>query len=114
MAVLAQPQLSDALSFFAGRFGIDAPLCQEVLHLALARGGDHADFYVQHAQNRALSLEDGVVRGGTSIDAGVGVRVIQGEAVGYAATERLDRDALLAAARKASEIASGGGLPSAP
>src|SRR5215213_4511549 len=112
MAVLAQPQLNDALTFFADRFGIDAALSQEVLQTALAHGGDHADLYAQHAQNRALSLEDGVVRGGTSIDAGVGVRVIRGEAVGYAATERLDRDALLAAARRASEIASGGGLPS--
>lgn len=113
MAVLAQPHVSDALTFFADRFGIDAPLCQEVLRTALRRGGDHADLYAQHTQRRSLGLEDGVVRGGTVVDAGAGVRVIRGEAVGYASTERFDRDAVLAAAGKASEIAAGGGLPAA-
>jgi TldD protein len=112
MAVIAQPHVSDALTFFADHCGLDARRCHEVLGVALARGGDHADLYAQHARNRALSLEDGVARGGNAIDAGVGVRVVCGEAVGYAVTERFDRDALLAAARTASEIAAGGGLPS--
>jgi TldD protein len=111
MALLAQPTVSDALTFFANRFGLDAPRCQEVLRAALPHGGDHADLYAQQTQSRSLSLEDGVVHGGTTIDAGVGVRVVRGEAVGYAVTERFDCDALLAAARAASEIAAGGGLP---
>lgn len=111
MAVLTQPHLDDALTLFAERFGIDAQLCQEVLITALAHGGDHADLYAQYARRRNLSLDDGVVGGGTSVDAGVGVRVVRGEAVGYASTERFDRDALLAAARTASEIAANGGLP---
>jgi TldD protein len=111
MAVLYQPQVSDALTFFAGHFGLDDALCQEVLRTALAQGGDHADLYAQHAQNRYLTIENCIVRGGTTVDAGVGVRVIRGEAVGYAVSERFDRESLLAAARTASEIASGGGLP---
>ena len=111
MAVLAHPDIGDALTFFAGQCGLDAQRCHEVLGVALARGGDHADLYAQHTQSRALSLEDGVVRGGAAVDAGVGVRVVRGEAVGYAVTERFDRDALLAAARTASEIAASAGLP---
>jgi TldD protein len=113
MAVLAQPYVSDALTFFADRFGIDAPLCHEVLRTALLHGGDHADLYAQHGQSRSLVLEDGIVRGGTAVDAGVGVRVVRGEAVGYASTERFDREALLAAARTASEITVAGGKPPA-
>ena len=111
MAILYQPQTSDALTFFADHFGFDDALCQEVLAKALAHGGDHADLYAQHAQNRSLAIENCIVRGGTTVDAGVGVRVIRGEAVGYAVSERFDRDSLLAAARTASQIAAGGGLP---
>jgi TldD protein len=113
MALLAQPttRTDDALAFFAAHLGLDAALCHEVLAAALSRGGDHADLFAQHARGRALSLEDGVVRGGTTVDAGVGVRVVRGEAVGYASSERFERDALLAAARTASEIAAGGGMP---
>ena len=95
MAVLYQPQISDALTFFASHFGLDDSLCQEVLRTALAHGGDHADLYAQHAQNRSLAIENCIVRGGTTVDAGVGVRVIRGEAVGYAVSERFDRDSLL-------------------
>lgn len=113
MAVLAPPPVLDAAAFFADGFGLDAGRCRQVLSAALAGGGDHADLYAQHAHGRTLSLEDGVVRGGTSVDAGVGVRVVRGEAVGYASTERFDREALLAAARAAGEIAAGGGLPQA-
>ena len=111
MAVVTQPKLSLALSFFADRFGLDAELCQEVLRTALVHGGDHADLYAQHSQTRALTLEDGIASGGSTVDAGVGVRVVRGEAVGYASTERFDRESLLHAARTASEIARGGGLP---
>src|SRR4051812_38510769 len=110
MAVLYQPQVSDALSFFAGHFGLDDSLCQDVLRTALAHGGDHADLYAQHAQNRYLTIENCIVRGGATVDAGVGVRVIRGEAVGYAVSERFDRESLLAAARTASETAAGGGM----
>lgn len=114
MAVLFQPRVNDALTFFADHFGLDDALCQGVLRTALAHGGDHADLFAQHAQNRCLAIENCIVRGGTTVDAGVGVRVIRGEAVGYAVSERFDRDSLLAAARTASEIAAGGGMPASP
>jgi len=109
-AAPATPPAADALAFFAARFGLDAARCDETLSAALARGGDFADLYAQHSQGRQLSLDDGIVRGGTGVEAGVGVRVVRGEAVGYASTERFDRDSLLAAARAAAEIAAGGGL----
>ena len=111
MSVVAQPHLDTALAFFADRFGLDADVCRQVLQTALAHGGDHADLYAEHTRSRALSVEDGVVHGGTTVDAGVGVRVVRDEAVGYASTERFDREALLVAARTASEIAAGGVSP---
>jgi len=111
MVTIAEPRAADALAFFADRFGLDAALCAEVLGAALERGGDHAELFAQHAEGRTVAIEDGVARGTTAIDAGVGVRVVRGEAVGYASTERFDREALLAAARSAGEIATGGGPP---
>lgn len=111
MAVVTQPTATDPQTFFAARLAIDAQSCQDVLSAALARGGDDADLFAQHAQSRWLSLEDGIVHGGTAVDAGVGLRVIAGEAVGYAASERFDRHSLIAAARHASQIAAGG-IPS--
>ena len=111
MATVAQPYVGDALTFFADHVGLDAQLCHEVLGVALGCGGDHADLYAQHTRSRSLALEDGVVRGGTTTDAGIGVRVVRGTAVGYAVAERFDREALLACARTAREIAAGGGLP---
>jgi TldD protein len=111
MVVTAQPHVSSALAYFADRHGLDPQLCQEVLGAALAHGGDHADLYAQHTQTRVLIMDDGIVRGSSTVDAGVGVRVVRGEAVGYASSERFDRASLLAAARTASTIAAGGGLP---
>jgi TldD protein len=114
MAVAVQSKPTDALTEFASRYGLDEQLCQEVLRAALARGGDHAELYAQHLRSRSLALEEGVVRGGAAIDAGVGVRVVRGEAVGYAATEHFDRPSLLAAAHTASEIAAAGERQGAP
>jgi predicted Zn-dependent protease len=48
---------------------------------------------------------------GTTIDEGVGLRVVCGEAVGYAVTERFDRNALLATARRQAGLPPDEGVP---
>ena len=101
---------ADGPAFFADRFGVDTGVCDGLLALALDRGGDYADLFFEHSTRRALLLEDGRVRGGqTGIEQGVGVRVVAGESVGYASTERLDQDSMRGAARTAAEIAAAGG-----
>jgi len=80
----------------------DAPLPYErLLATALAGGGEYADIYVQRTRRRALSYEEGKVkRASESLRQGVGIRVQQGEATGYAICEEADTDLLLAAAAR--------------
>ncbi|MBA2320168.1 MAG: TldD/PmbA family protein [Deltaproteobacteria bacterium] len=95
---------------FAAWFGLDSALIQRVLGALTARGADFGEVYLQHARTTNLALEDGIIgRASTSIDQGAGLRVVMGDQVGYAFTEDLSEQALLAAARTAAAIASGGG-----
>ena len=76
----------------------------------VARGATHADAYFQHARTNSVRMEDGIISQAAShIEQGVGLRVVVGDQVGFAFTEDLTEQAMLAAARTASAIASGGG-----
>jgi TldD protein len=90
-------------------FGIDANILHRVLAEAAAHGADDADLYFEHATSTSVALSDRAVnRAHTSIDLGVGVRVVIRDQVGYAYTEDLELESMLRAARTASEIARGG------
>ena len=72
-----------------------------------ANGADTADLYFQHLRSNNLSMEDGIVsRANTGILQGVGLRVVIGEQTGYAFTEDLTLESMLAAARTAAAIAN--------
>lgn len=91
-------------------FGIDLSLAERVLTEALSRGGDYADLYFENRITGALSLDDSQVKDASrSIHLGCGVRVLKGDATGYAYTEDLTTEGLLRAARTAGAVASGGG-----
>jgi TldD protein len=82
---------------------------ERLLSAALARGGDYADVFFEHRVIVDYSREDGRVKTiGRGVALGVGVRVLRGDACGYAYAEGLDPERLLQAARTASQIASGG------
>ena len=100
---------------FAAWFGLDQALVRRVLSALSARGANFGEIYLQHTRTTQVALEDGLVsRASTGIDQGAGLRVVVGDQVGYAFTEDLSEEALLAAARTASAIAaSGGGVPPA-
>ena len=99
-----------ALHAFVEWFGVDEVLIQRVLSEAMGRGADFADLYFQHTRNTSLTLEDGIVsRANTGIDQGVGVRAVVGDQTGYAFSESLDADSMLAAARTAAAIAAAEG-----
>ena len=49
--------------------------------------------------------------GGRGVTLGLGVRVLRGDATGYAYTEELSEERMLQAARTAAQIASSGGSP---
>jgi TldD protein len=90
------------------QFGVDEDLVQQVLARALERGGTRAELFFQHMVRTALFLVDGAVsRASTAVDLGAGVRVVDGDQVGYACSEDLGLESLLAAARVASVVARG-------
>lgn len=98
------------LAFFSERFGIDAQVCDGLISLALEGGGDYADLYFEYTRQRSISFEEGVVRTTSSgIIQGMGVRVIRGDAVGYAYTEQFDQESMRKAARTAANIAASAG-----
>ena len=97
---------------FMDWFAVDQATVARVMAELTANGADAADLYFQHTRKNALSLEDGIVSSANSnIQQGVGLRVVIGEQTGYAFTEDLTLPSMLAAARTASAIASGGRGP---
>ena len=89
-------------------FGIDADMIRRVLAELGSRGADHGELYFQHGRSSSLSMEDGRIgRAFSSIDQGVGLRVVVGDQVGYAYTEDLTESSMREAARTAAAIASG-------
>ena len=92
--------------------GIDAALAERLLSAALGSGGDYADLYFEHRSGADFVLEDGRVRTvGRGVTLGLGVRVLRGDATGYAYTEELAEDRMLEAARTAAQIAASGAAP---
>jgi TldD protein len=95
-------------TYFATQFGVDEGLIQRAMAVALAKGGDFADLFFQHSLFNYVGLEDGDVnRAYTSVDLGVGIRVLVGDQTGYAFTEELTSDSILRTAETAASIARG-------
>ncbi len=82
---------------------LDRDLVAEVLRVARSRGGAFAELYVEERSSTQIRLDDGKIEELTSgLDRGAGVRVARGASFGYAYSNRLDREALLAAAEAAA------------
>jgi TldD protein len=89
---------------------LDEAVVREVLRKALSGGGRFAEVYAEERRSTSLRLDDGRVEELSSgLDRGAGVRVIAGRTTGYAHSNRLDRHALLEAARAAAAAATGEG-----
>lgn len=89
--------------------GIDAQTCARLLSVALEHGGDYADLFFEYRASARLGFEEGIVRSAArGVSMGMGVRVQEGEATGYAHTEDLSWEALKRAAQVAAGIAAAG------
>ncbi len=105
--VQPRPGGAGGVGYFA-RFGVTELMIAEALGAALSRGGDYADVFFQHRVSNDLALEDGAVnRAFTTVELGVGVRVVKGDQTGYGYSEDLSPAALEACARTAAAIADG-------
>lgn len=90
-------------------FGVTEADVRKVLAAALEKGGDYADLYFEHSFNNSVALMDGQVnRCSSTIDFGMGVRVLSGDRTGYAYVEGVTLEEMLRAARTAARIASSG------
>jgi len=111
LALAASPLLVKAL--LAGNEGQKLNLADEVLKKALAvalkRGGDFADVYMENRISRTIILEEGKFKSAVfGLIRGAGVRVIDGDKTGYAYTDELSEEKILRAAEVASLIATSG------
>ncbi len=93
-----------------GANAIDAQTAERLLSLALGGGGDYADLFFEYRAAGSFIFDDGILKTASrGVSMGLGVRVMKGDATGYAYVEQLDWDAMKRAAETAAQIASGGG-----
>lgn len=82
---------------------------QEVLQLAVAKGGDFADIFIEEKKTVGVACEaDKIERINSGIDAGAGIRVISGETTAYAYTNDLSKEGLSKIAGVVSAASAGG------
>jgi len=94
--------------YFASNFGVDGETIRRTITKGLSRGGDFAEVFLQHKVGDYIGFEDGQVnRAYAQVDLGAGIRVLKGDQTGYAFTEELTEQSLLAAAETAAAIATG-------
>ncbi len=68
-----------------GSHPVDQDLATRLLGIALGRGGDYADLFFEYTAEGGLSFEEGITRSASrGVRLGLGVRVRQGDATGYA------------------------------
>jgi TldD protein len=81
---------------------------KKLLEIALSRGGEFAEVYLEYTISNGISLdEDKIAGAGRGVDMGAGFRVLHGEKTGYAFSDDLDFSRLKEAAETAALIASG-------
>ncbi|MBI4701289.1 MAG: TldD/PmbA family protein [Deltaproteobacteria bacterium] len=101
----AQPAVRPA---YFERFGVDQALLARTIEKGLGRGGDYCEVFLQHRVNHWLGLEDGEVnRAYADVGLGAGIRVLKGDATGFAYTEDLGEAELSRAAQTAATVADG-------
>jgi TldD protein len=83
-------------------------LVEELLGLALSKGADFSEVYIERSRGNRVSLEEHKIRTASyGISLGVGVRAIAGMEVGYAYSDDIEPAALREASLVAAAIAQG-------
>ncbi len=107
-APVRQDQAAKTPALINPSFGIPIEDLQAIMAIAMSRGATFADLYFERTRSVVLMLEDDKIsRASTESDLGMGVRVVKGDAVGYAFSEILDLKAMKQAAATAAAIADG-------
>jgi TldD protein len=97
-----------AHTLYFEQFGVSRELLRKTLARGLARGGDFSEIFLQHKVSHWLGMEDGQVnRAYSRVMLGAGIRVLKGDATGFAYCEDLTEEALLRTAAVAATVADG-------
>ena len=88
---------------------IDEAIATKLLRAALKQGGDYADLFFEYSASGSYGYDEGILKSaGRAVSMGLGVRVMKGNATGYAYCEDLAMESMLHAAKTAAQIAVGG------
>lgn len=80
---------------------------EQLIKIALQKGGEFAEVYVEYNVSNYISLEENKIYGATrGVEMGVGIRVLHGEKTGYAFSDDLSFEKLKQTAEVASLIAA--------
>jgi TldD protein len=103
-------RLSEDAESYLNHFEVTRETLQKVISAAMEKGADYADLFFEHTLSNTCALEDSKVNSAYSnISSGVGIRVLKGDQTGYAYSEDLTSEAMMRAARTASNIADSPG-----
>jgi TldD protein len=93
-----------------GASEVDVQLAEKLLAVALSRGAEYADLFFEYRAAGGFVYDENILKSASrGVSMGLGVRAQQGDATGYAYTERLDWDAMKRASETAAAIATSGG-----
>jgi TldD protein len=80
---------------------------EKILEVALSRGGDFAEIYLEHRAFSHINMEEDIIKEtAESISLGMGIRVISGDKTGYAYTNSISIEKIKQAALTAASISS--------
>jgi TldD protein len=80
----------------------------QILDVALSRGGDFAEIYLEHRAFDHINMEEDIIKETSeSISLGLGIRVNAGDKTGYAYTNDISTEKIKRAALTAASISSG-------
>jgi TldD protein len=97
-----------------GSHTVDADIADRLLRIALDKGGDYADLFFEYSVSGSYAYDEQILKSARrAVSMGLGVRVMKGDATGYAYCEDFSFDAMKQAAETAAQIAAGG-QPVAP
>lgn len=107
-ALLANSPNSTGNNLISSHFGFSKEQINQLLQIALSKGGDFSEFYFEYSKDNSVAMEEGLIKNSSEfISLGVGIRVIKGNNYGYAHSNELTFESIKSAALTAAAIATG-------
>jgi len=99
---------TDSALNYEDHFGLSPERLSKTLDVALSRGGDFAEVFLEYTVFNSIRMEEDIIKDtAESVSLGAGIRVISGARTGYAYTNDLAEKELMHSAHTAAAIASG-------